>query len=633
MRNIRISWSLCVVWFAFLVPALSLQTANANSPIGVEFDLSTLTRVGHNGDNWCQTWAADDSVITAMDDGNWNGTSGPPIYHSRLYKITGESNSFTKTEIDGYPYFDREGDGWFAYGTLSVDGVLYSLVSKTQGANWSAGPFRGMKLLRSYDSGDTWYRVDKNNQDRYLDPSNSEAARESRERLTDAEMFFFEENGRDGKGRTAYPFGFATFVQNGQDHSASQDGYVYIYSPEGANSHQLLLARVLASQVGLRSAWEYFSGWDNGIAQWSSDIEERQPNLLLPEKNASGEYFGWYSWLPSVVWNPGLQLYIMANGGTYAGDGLSNSGTDYYDRWMHTKTGSLGLWYSESPYGPWQQFYYNDYWTVDDAANLTYQPKLSPKWMSDDGRKMTLIWSDAMRNAKGNSHAVNYKWNQMEIDIVIEDGPPPPEPPPSEIPTLTLRDNTWHQLSLPCDPGENNTVEALFGDDNLGTDWTMWAFDSALGNYQSVNSDTPLVQGAGYWIIQNSGDTRELDMPADCAVTPRSTNGGCPADTGCFATPITGAIEGDAWQLLGYPFAYSGNASQSSIVTSDGSCVEGCAFGSDDANLIIAPDLWTYDGDGFTGHWRAAVQAKQIRNSCSGKMSRRYSVSRSLFLN
>ena len=411
------------LWFVvfFLVPPLTVHAAGPITPVGVEFDISTLTRQGQLGDNWCQTWAADDSVITALDDGHWFG-SGPALYHSRLYRLTGDSDSFSVAEIDGYPrYTNPNGDGWFAYGVISVDGILYSLISKTQGRNWSTGPFRGMKLLRSYDSGATWFRVDKNNQDRFLDGSNSNAARIARELLTDDEMFFFEEFGRVGQGRAAYPFSYAAFVQNGRDNSASQDGYVYIYSPEGASSHQLLLARVLADRIGLRSAWEYFSGWDNGVPQWSSNIEARQPNLLLPDKNSNDEYFGWYSWLPSVVWNPGLQLYVMVNGGTYAGEDFSQSNSDYYDVFMHTQTGSLGMWYSENPYGPWKQFYYTDYWTVDDPANLTYQPKLSPKWISDDGQKMTLIWSDAMRNANGFSHTVNYRWNQMEIDILIEE--------------------------------------------------------------------------------------------------------------------------------------------------------------------------------------------------------------------
>ncbi len=388
----------------------SESIANGRTPTGVRFLDSTLRRVGGSGDNWCQTWAADDSVITAMDDGEW--LRGGYVYHSQLYKIFGDADNFSRSEVSNYPNFHVDGDGWFAYGMLSVKGVLYSLVTKTQHAAWSEGPFRGMKMLRSYDNGSTWHRVDRNNNDRYLARWDI-----GREELNLEEMFFFEESGRYGKGKTAFPFAFATFVQSGQDHRASRDGYVYIYSPEGANTHQLQLARVPEDQVGNRAAWQYFSGWNNGNATWSSDLEARQPNMVLPERNSAGEYFGFYSWLPSVVWNPGLQKYIMVNGGTYGGHNRSNSTDDYYNKWMHSRTGSLGLWYSDTPYGPWNQFYYTDYWTVDDTQNLTYQPKLSPKWMSDDGRTMTLIWSDAMRNAQGFSHSVNYKWNQMEIEI------------------------------------------------------------------------------------------------------------------------------------------------------------------------------------------------------------------------
>jgi len=278
---------------------------------------------------------------------------------------------------------------------LSVNGVLYSMVSKTQEVNWSAGPFRGMKMLRSYDAGDSWHRVDRNNNDRFLDRSDI-----ARELLGTEEMFFFEEFARTGKG-------------NGRDHSASPDGYVYIYSPEGADSHQLLLARVPEDLLGQRSAWEYFSGWNGDVPTWSNNIEQRQPNIVYPDRISTGEYFGWYSWLPSVVWNEGLGVYVMANGGTVGGGAGTDSANDYYH-------GSLGFWYSENPYGPWKQFYYNENWTVDDGANLTYQPKLSPKWISEDGRTMTLIWSDAMRNEAGNSHTINYKWNQMEIEIMIE---------------------------------------------------------------------------------------------------------------------------------------------------------------------------------------------------------------------
>lgn len=387
------------------------DSAFANTPVGVSFNYSSLRREGHRGDNWCLTWAADDSQITSMDDGDWlnNQTS----YHNMLYRIHGDSGNASISELNGYPAYLKSDNGWYGYGVASIDGVLYSMVSKARGDDWEDGPFQGLKMLRSYDNGNSWSRVDRNGNSVGLDRYDA-----MRTDSSHSEMFFSQEYGRTHNGREGYPFSYVSFVQNGKDNSASQDGFVYIYSPEGSKAHELMLARVPASQLGNRNAWQYFAGWEsNSAARWSSDINQRQANLTLPETNSRGEYFGWYSYLPSVVWNEGLQLYIMANGGTYAGTSLSNSTSNYYSKWMHEKSGSLGLWYARTPHGPWQQFYYNEEWVADNAANRTYQPKLSPKWISDDGKKMVLIWSDAMRNSSGQSHSVNYKWNQMEIDI------------------------------------------------------------------------------------------------------------------------------------------------------------------------------------------------------------------------
>jgi hypothetical protein len=54
---------------------------------------------------------------------------------------------------------------------------------------------------------------------------------------------------------------------------------------------------------------------------------------------------------------------------------------------------------------------------VDDPKNRTYQPSLSPKGISKDGKEMVLIWSDAMKNKQGRSHTVNYTWNHMKVTI------------------------------------------------------------------------------------------------------------------------------------------------------------------------------------------------------------------------
>jgi hypothetical protein len=386
---------------------------NPPVPLSVSFHYETLLRIGDHGDNWCLTWTADGSQVTSMCDGNW--LNGADRYHNHLYRIRGEAKGFTREEIPAYPRFTYDLSGWFGYGVLSIGDHLYSMVSKTPGENWS-GPFRGIKMLKSPDAGHTWFRVNSLGEERYMDPGDDSA----REDISRNEMFFMEESGQSAHGGTAYPFSFCSFVQQGRANAAARDDYVYIYAPEGARSNKLLLARVKSYEIEKRACWEYFSSWNGEKPVWTDDLDKRGIIHEFPAKNEKGEYFGWYSWLPSVVWNDGLGLYIMVNGGTYAGHGLSDSVEDYYDGWMHTKTGSLGFWYAEHPYGPWNRFFYSDYWTVDDDRNRTYQPKLSPKWISPDGTRMVLIWSDAMKNEEGRSHTVNYRWNQMKISLELD---------------------------------------------------------------------------------------------------------------------------------------------------------------------------------------------------------------------
>ncbi len=382
-------------------------------PVGVNFHLDTLYRPDGHGDNWCITWAADGSQITNMDDGNWLGEKARR-YHNHLYRITGDSVGFERSDLPGYPDFARGVGSWFGYGIIAVDGVLYAALSKTPRLGWS-GPFLGVKLLKSTDNGATWARVGRGGEERPLTVMDL-----ARNVVTAEEMFTLEEFGRPHQEQEAYPFSFFDFVQHGQDNTAAPDDWLYIYGPEGAQAQQLLLSRVKKQEIGRRDAWTYFAGYQADEPVWSRDIEQRQPVFTFPTQNEAGEYFGWYSWLPSVVWNQGLGLYVMVNGGTYAGHGLSSADEDYYHSWMHTKSGSLGFWYAEKPWGPWRPFFYTDYWTADDPGNLTYQPKLSPKWISDDGKKMMLIWSDAMKNEEGRSHTVNYKWNQMEISLEMD---------------------------------------------------------------------------------------------------------------------------------------------------------------------------------------------------------------------
>ena len=396
-------------------PVVGQDKSQQLVPAKVNFQKETLKRIGRAGDNWCTTWAKDGSQITNMCDGNWTGVQEPSFIHTNVYRITGDAASFEKSDIFAYPDFSGEEGSWFGYGIVAVDDNVYSVISKTPGTSWS-GPFTGIKILKSADNGQTWRRINRKGQEQLLEDKSP-----LRNVVNEEEMFFLKEYGMRHKEQKAYPFSFVSFVQNGKNGSASKDEFVYVYAPEGAHAHKLTLARVPKDSFGVRDKWEYFTRFDeNQISNWSSEIEKRGYVHEFPDRNKDGQVFGWYSWLPSVVWNEGLGLYIMVNGGTYGGHGMTDSDKDYYHPWMHTETGSLGFWYSENPYGPWTQFFYTEKWTVDDPANRTYQPKLSPKWISADGKQMTLIWSDAMKNDKGKSHTVNYLWNQMQITIDLK---------------------------------------------------------------------------------------------------------------------------------------------------------------------------------------------------------------------
>lgn len=93
---------------------------------------------------------------------------------------------------------------------------------------------------------------------------------------------------------------------------------------------------------------------------------------------------------------------------------MNASDNEYYAQFMHQRSGSLGVYYSENPWGPWTQFFYDEEWVVDHPDNRTYQPKLSPKWISEDGTEMVLIWSDQMYNWN-----TNYRWNQLKFKIEL----------------------------------------------------------------------------------------------------------------------------------------------------------------------------------------------------------------------
>jgi len=407
--------ALLTILFALFI--LACQKSEKAYPVSATLD-SKVIRNSEYGDNWFSTWGSDGAFYTSQCDGRgWLDDNGNirEFKNNQIWRITGgpDSASFRAEILEGYPDYSRTGiteiygpiiapdtttkfplpnskerDGWnwYGYGIVSIDGNMYQFIShcaKRYGWGW----FDGTQLIWSPKADKKWLRwngTDAGDRNRWL-------LNEGGNKL----MFFNEPD---------FAFSFISVAQFGQDYRENKDGYVYLYSPDGKlKSNCLNMARVKKEDILDRNKWEYFIKINKkGEAEWiAGNISKRGVVHQFPDG------WGFYSWSPSVVWNEKLGVYIMVTGGTQrpgTGERMSTS--------PHNESGSLMLLYAENPWGPWNQFYYNINWQVGEDINRTYLPQLASKWISNNGKSMYIIFSDAAR--KPNNY---YKWNMIKVNI------------------------------------------------------------------------------------------------------------------------------------------------------------------------------------------------------------------------
>ena len=59
------------------------------------------------------------------------------------------------------------------------------------------------------------------------------------------------------------------------------------------------------------------------------------------------------------------------------------------------KESYLGLYQSDTPWGPWRQFHEDTAWAPGgDTLARCYQPQIIPNWISDDGKSFWMVWTD-----------------------------------------------------------------------------------------------------------------------------------------------------------------------------------------------------------------------------------------------
>jgi hypothetical protein len=362
------------------VSARSREPVRRAAIQGVARRDETILRLGGIGDRFDMTWDAQDRLYLVVNDGPGWLDPARGFYNCRLWTLEKlQTGAFA--EARGYPELNdstrpEEAPRYFGHGLLAVRERIYQFLTTLDRAEDRPRHWVGAKLIYSDDSGRTW-----RNQDGTSPVTWEDWGRQSKERLV-----FFQEPDEC--------FSLLSVLQMGRNYRANRDGYVYVYGLNGnvdGRMNELVLFRVPVGQILDRRAYQYFVGRRaDGSALWALDIQDRAVVHTFPKGwvNRTNLFPGdlvLESWLPSVVYNEALGLYMMVS----AGVGCAPEGTEF------GKPSYLGLWIAATPWGPWRQIHEDASWTpANDAAARAYGPQIVPKWIAPDGKSLWLAWAD-----------------------------------------------------------------------------------------------------------------------------------------------------------------------------------------------------------------------------------------------
>lgn len=380
--------------------------------VGIQRLDDTIVPVTGHGDNWHMSWAADDKQYVALCDGR--GFKELPEYtgenyNARMFIINGQAPNHSFEFMPTYPDLESvhpatpehpdEYSRYYGFGTIVLDNTIYQFMSTPKvpfGAENNA--FIGAKLIYSPDLGKTW-----KNQDGTPLRWEPWAERNSKNM-----QFFYEPDDS---------FALLTLLQMGQNYQDNTDGYVYVYAPNGTvdgKMNELVMFRVRKDQLLDRSAYEYYVSTNaDGSANWNRDIHQRgivytYPTGWVNWNIGPGRGGHPYAWQPSVAYNKALGVYMMFNWGI----GVTDKG-DWFE-----KPSYLGFYTAPQPWGPWTQVHEDTSWTpAGDQETRAYQPQISPKWISEDGKSFWMVWTDFRLVGDERPY---YAFNCQKVNLLTE---------------------------------------------------------------------------------------------------------------------------------------------------------------------------------------------------------------------
>jgi CubicO group peptidase (beta-lactamase class C family) len=167
-------------------------------------------------------------------------------------------------------------------------------------------------------------------------------------------------------------FGYCTFVNFGRNYEDARDGYIYTVSHDASSAYKradcFVLMRVPYEKVLDRKAYEFFKDVDqNERPVWTKNIEERGAVF----KDTGRCYRS------GISFNPYLRRYIWWQ--AKFAEGING----------RLESKSFGVFDAPEPWGPWTTVYYTEKWDVTTGETGSFPPK----WMSEDGKTMHLVFS------------------------------------------------------------------------------------------------------------------------------------------------------------------------------------------------------------------------------------------------
>jgi len=331
------------------------------------------------------TWAADDrQFITSGDGPMWPAIPEDDYHTTELYALNGAPENRSHERINTYPrvglwdFLSGAAAPYYCEAMLVVDGILYQYLST--GPRWVNGAaelknpnqhMNGAKVIYSSDGGRTWH-----NQDR-----STPVAFELPQDQTRKNMVFLNE--------PQFSFSILSVLQMGRDYKDNQDGYIYLYSPNGVTEgsmNEAVLCRVPKDRILDRARYEFFMGMTSGAqARWDKDIAARVPIHTFPSGYVATDSNYPAGWRVSVAYNAPLAMYMMISGA----DG--SDGSAGADGVVSTKS-YWGIWMAQNPWGPWYQVY------EDTKRGSLVQARIAPKWISEDGLSFWVVFGEGRKD-------------------------------------------------------------------------------------------------------------------------------------------------------------------------------------------------------------------------------------------